>query len=289
MIKKGFSYIGIYFLHLLSFLPFWFLYTLSDILYYPIYYLIRYRRQIVRKNLLNAFPDKELAEIIQIEKKHYRYLTDLMFEIVKLSSISKPELLSRVKMKEHEQVQAYLKRGESTISCTGHYGNWEMCMVVAGIEFYADCNVIYKPINNKTFESWFNRLRSRFGNTLVAMRQTPRQVIATKNETTMFCFASDQSPVRSEVQYTLNFLNQSTAVLMGLEKIARQTNRPVFYFEFNRVKRGYYEIVAIPLCLNPKQTKTHEITDLFFKHLEQTINKQPQYWLWSHNRWKLNH
>jgi KDO2-lipid IV(A) lauroyltransferase len=161
-------------------------------------------------------------------------------------------------------------------------------MLALGANISATAYVIYKPLTNPEFENWFREIRTRYGNVFVAMRQTLRMVVCTKDKPTMFCFASDQTPVREETQYTLQFLHQPTAVLLGLEKIALQTNRPIFYFDVISVKRGYYEVECVPLCLNPKGTADHEITDLLFQFLAKTINKKPAYWLWSHRRWKLN-
>lgn len=288
MIKKGFFHIGIFFLHLLSFLPLWFLFGISNFLYYVLYYVVKYRRHVVRKNLCNSFPEKSTAEIIIIEKKYYRFLGDLMVEVVKMSSISEKEVMKRVKTKNFDLVEAYFEKGESALACTGHYGNWELCMLAAGLKYTAEANVIYKPLANKVFDKWFNRLRTRFGNVFIPMKQTLRQVVATKNQLTMFCFASDQTPRKTEVQYRLQFFNQSTPALLGLEKIALQTNRPIFYFDVKRIKRGYYEIDCVPMCLKPKETTQHEITDLFFKQLTKTILHEPAYWLWSHRRWKAN-
>jgi Kdo2-lipid IVA lauroyltransferase/acyltransferase len=288
MIKKGFSYIGIFFLHLLSLLPLPLLQILSSACYYPVYYIIQYRKKIVRKNLTRSFPTKDMTEIIKIEKRYYRYFIDLILEIVKMSSISKKEVLKRVKMNNFNQVEEYFRKGQSALACSGHYGNWELAMLAAGLYFSAKEYVIYKPINNRVFESWFNRLRTRYGNILLPMRQTLRQIVATKDQITLFCLASDQSPVREEVQYTLEFLHQPTAVLMGLEKLAKQTNRPVFYFDIKRVKRGYYEIDCAPMCTNPATAQLYEITQLFYEKLSQSIQRDPEYWLWSHNRWKLN-
>jgi KDO2-lipid IV(A) lauroyltransferase len=157
-----------------------------------------------------------------------------------------------------------------------------------GNSISATAHVIYKPLADEMFEKWFHQIRTRYGNVFVAMRQTLRTVIATKDIPTMFCFASDQTPVREETQYTLTFLHQPTAVLLGLEKIALQTNRPVFYFDLTLTKRGYYTVDCLPVCLNPKATHGHEITDSFFQMLTSTIDKNPAYWLWSHRRWKLN-
>lgn len=286
MIKKGFSHIAIFFLSILSLLPLPILHFFARLLYYPLYYLIGYRKVVVRENLVKSFPEKDIKEIICIEKTFYKYLADIVFEIVKMSTISKKELQQRVTFKNIDRIEAYFNKGESVLACTGHYCNWELSMLALGEATTATEYVIYKPINNEIFECWFNKVRTRFGNEFVAMRQTLRVLVATKDKPTMFCFASDQTPVKHEMQYVLEFLNQRTAVLLGLEKVALQTNRPIFYFDVKRVKRGYYEADILPLCLNPKETKDHEITDLLFKYLEKTIKQDPAFWLWSHRRWK---
>jgi len=288
MIKKGISHIGIFFLYVLSLLPLSVLLIFARLLYYPLYYIIGYRKKVVRNNLQKSFPKKDLKEIIRIEKTFFKYFTDLIFEVVKMSTISKKELLKRVKFKNLEQIEAHFSKGESVLACTGHYGNWELCMLALGASLSAPEYVIYKPLSNKIFEDWFLKIRTRYGNVFVAMRQTLRTLIAVKETPTMFCFASDQTPTREETQYSLQFLNQPTAVLLGLEKIALQTNRPIFYFDVISVKRGYYEIDCLLLCAEPKATQGHEITDLLFEFLANTINREPAYWLWSHRRWKLN-
>jgi KDO2-lipid IV(A) lauroyltransferase len=287
MIKKGISHIGIFFLYLISLLPLTVLHLFARLLYYPLYHLIGYRKKVVRDNLMRSFPEKSLQEIISIEKRFFRYLANLVVEIIKLSTISKAELQQRVKFNNLDRIEKYFNKGESVLACTGHYGNWELCMLALGINTSATPYVIYKPIQNEIFENWFHRIRTKFGNVFVAMRQTLRMIIVTKDQPTMFCFASDQTPVREETQYTLQFLNQPTAVLLGLEKIALQTNRPIFYFDVKVVKSGYYEVDCLPLCLDPKATTGHEITDLLFEFLAKTIKAEPAYWLWSHRRWKF--
>lgn len=287
MILKGFSYIGTYFLYILSLLPLPILLFFARLLYYLLYYIIGYRKKVVRENLQNSFPEKSLQEIIKIEKRFFKYLADLIFEIIKLNSISESEIRKRVKFNGLAQVEEYFSRGESVLACTGHYGNWELCMLALGLNLSATEYVIYKPLSNEIFENWFQKWRTRFGNKFVPMRQTLRQIIATKAETTMYCFASDQTPVKEETQYTLQFLNQPTAVFLGLEKIALQTNRPIFYFDVIKVKRGYYEVNCLLLCEEPKATQGHEITDLLFQFLDKTIQREPAFWLWSHKRWKF--
>jgi len=287
MIKRGIAHIGVFFLRLISLLPLVVLFFFARLLYYLIYYVVGYRKKIVRRNLTHSFPEKSTAEIIAIEKKFYLYLSELMFEIIKMCSISEKELLKRVKFTGLEQLEAHFEKGESILACSGHYGNWEWGSMAINLKISAQVMTIYKPLNNKIFDDFFSRFRSRFGSVLIPMRQTLRGISAYKNQITLLGFASDQSPVQHEARHFIDFLNQPTAALLGIEKIAKATNRPIYYFKLNVVKKGYYVVDISPLCLNPTATEEFEITKLHFKFLEEIIKKKPQYWLWSHNRWKI--
>ncbi|MFF5382735.1 lysophospholipid acyltransferase family protein [Pedobacter suwonensis] len=287
MIKKGIAHVGVFFLYLLSLLPLPFLFFFARLLYYLLYYVIGYRKKVVRKNLTQSFPEKSAAEIRVIEKKFFVYLAELIFEIIKMTSISKSEALKRVKFTGLEQLELHFKAGESVLACTGHYGNWELGTLALGLSISAKTLVIFKPINNKIFETWFDCMRTKFGNVFIAMRQTLRGIAAYKNEPTLLCFASDQSPTREEAKYFTDFLNQPTAALLGVEKIAKSTRRPIYYFKVSLVKKGYYHVEVIPMCLDPESIHEFGITDLHFKFLENIIKDQPQYWLWSHKRWKF--
>ena len=286
MIKKGFSYIGIFFLYSLALLPLPVLYTFSTITYYILYHLVGYRRKVVRENLLNSFPEKAMPDILNIEKTYYRYLCDLIFEIIKMPLISKKELHKRYKFSNLHLIEDRLQRGESVIACSAHYGNWEWGMLAFGLNLSETKYVIYKPLNNKVFDSWFYNMRARFGNTPIAMKQTLRTIAVSRKKPTVFCFASDQTPVREPANHWLTFLNQTTPVFAGPEKIAMQTNRPVYYLRVSVVKRGFYEVECVPIIENPSLSSEHEITTAQFKLLEDHINAAPPYWLWSHRRWK---
>lgn len=286
MIKKGFSYIGIFFLYGLALLPLGLLYSLSSIMYYFIYHVIQYRRKVVRENLLHSFPEKSVREIIIIEKQYYHYLCDLVVEIIKMTNISEKELEKRYVFKNIEMITAPLQQGKSIILCSAHYGNWEWGMLALGLQFSNPKYVIFKPLNNELFNKWFYKTRSKFGNSPIAMKQTLRTVIGSKKETSVFCFASDQTPVKTPSDHWLQFLNQPTVVFSGAEKIAMQTNRPVFYIKVNVLKKGYYEAECVEIAQVPQQTQEHDITAAQFNILENHIIAKPQYWLWSHRRWK---
>ena len=288
MIKKRFSYLGILFISLLSKLPLSVLYVFADGLYIFIYYVFGYRKKVVRRNLLRALPGKTAAELKIIEKRFYRYLANLVFEIVKMCSISKAEIRKRFVFKNKEQVQAYLKRGESVLICAAHYGNWEWGTLGIGLNFEAHHYPIYKPLNNPVFDEWFKKVRGRFGNKLIAMRQTLRALQQSKDSVSLFSFGNDQSPSRDESHYWTTFMHQPAAIQLGIEKIAKKTNQPIFYFKVNYIKRGYYTVDCIPLCLNPAETTEFEITELHKRTLEDMIQAEPAYWLWSHRRWKYS-
>lgn len=287
MIKRGFVHLGVFFLSLMSLLPLSLLYFFARLLYYLLYYLIGYRKSVVRQNLINSFPEKSPSEIKIIEKRFFRFFADLIFEIVKMTTISEKETLKRVKFTGLEKLEAHFRAGESVLACTGHYGNWELGTLALGLNISAKTLVIYKPINNKIFESWFAKLRTKYGNIFISMKQTLRGMATYKNEPTLLCFASDQTPRQEKTTYFVDFLHQPTAAFLGIEKIARSTNRPIYYFKVSVLKRGYYHVEILPMCLNPSATKEYEITNLQFEFLENIINEHPQYWLWSHKRWKF--
>jgi len=285
MINKGLSRLGIFFLYLVSLLPFWLLYLVSDLLFVVLYYIIGYRRKVVQENLRNAFPEKSAAERDDLEKKYFKYLADLMMETIKMVSISKEEMQRRVMVTNPEVVKGYEAIGKSVTAVAGHYCNWEW----AGFEFSIDTRlfVIYKPLSNAAFDEFFIKTRTRFGAIAVAMKQTLRTMVTHKNEFTVTVFAGDQTPVREQTNYFTEFLNQPTAVFLGIEKIAKMIDSAVIFYDMKRVKRGYYTYTIVPLIENSKDSAPHEITEAHVKYLDSMIRREPQYWLWSHRRWKF--
>lgn len=286
MFEKAFSYLGIFFLTLLSLLPLSFLYFLAKGVFVLLYHIVSYRRKVVRENLQKVFPEKSLVEIIAIEKKFYQFLSDLIVEIIKMNTISKKELAKRFQFKNTELMETYFKKGESVLICSAHYGNWEWGTLALGLVFSAQNYPIYKPLSNPIFNHWFQKIRSRFGNKMVAMRQTLRVLQGSKNQPSIFSFGNDQAPSKDESHYWTNFLGQKSSVQLGIEKIAKKTNRPVFYLKVSVLKRGYYKVDCVPLSLHPIETRAFEITESHTRFLEEIIREEPAYWLWSHRRWK---
>lgn len=275
----------------ISLLPFWALYLLTDVGYLLMYYVVRYRRGIVRQNLSTAYPDKSEKEIIRIEKKFYRWFCDYFLEAVKLLSISDKELRRRFKVYNSEQLEQCFQEGQNVAAILGHYCNWEWLSCV-GIELPKSriMGLIYHPLRNKVFDELFKRIRSHEVNGVtVPKKDILRYLIDYRRKGIMsiFGYISDQGPKWENIHLWLPFLNHpETPVFTGGERIMRKMNDAVFYVEMSRPKRGYYTATYKLITREPNSLPENEITKRFFKMLEETINKAPEYYLWSHNRWK---
>lgn len=287
MINKWLSQASIFFLYLISFLPLSILYLVSDIIFILIYYVIKYRRKVVYSNLKNSFPNKTEQEIRSIEKKYFKYLGDLIVETIKMFSASPEFIYKRYTFKNLELLRKYEQQNQSFLFAVGHFGNWEWNTIVTPMVTIAQPIIIYKPLNNKVFDYFFKKTREKSGAKMVSMKNSMRKIVELKNKLTLTVFASDQTPLRRDHYHGLYFLNQPTAVFMGIEKIAKSTGYPIVFGEISVVKRGYYCCEFLSITETPKETKEFEITEKHVKVLENNINKQPEYWLWSHKRWKF--
>lgn len=274
---------------LFSFLPLRILYLFSDIMYYLLYYVIRYRRSVVQENLVHAFPEKSESERRGIEKKFYRNLSDFFVEIFKPLHMSEKEIRKRCVFKHTDVLQRYYDQGRPVIGVMGHYGNWEWMTSYAlllgqGVAFYT----LYKPLHNKVFDKMMLRIRSRFGAQPVPRNDVLRVIVRDLQEKRVFlaAFIGDQTPNRHNLNFWTTFLNQDTPVLLGTGKIATKFNIPVISLYTRKLRRGYYEVDFVNLCENPKTVSPEELTELHTRFLERQIREKPEYWLWSHRRWK---
>lgn len=286
MINKGLSKVLTYFLYSISLLPMPVLYLLSDVLFYLLYYIIKYRKQVVAENLKNSFPNKSDKELKAIEKEYFSYLADLIVEIVKMFSASPEFLRSKYIFSNHHLVKKYEAENRSYLIGVGHYGNWEWNTIVTPTLLKAQTLIIYKPLQNKLFDDFFKKAREKSGTKMIRMKTALREIVRHKNQLTTTVFASDQTPTPDDVHYWLPFLNQNTPVFSGLEKVAKTTNYPVIFCDMQRVKRGHYACDFKLVSDNPAQTIDLEITKKHVALLENRINLEPAYWLWSHKRWK---
>ena len=273
---------------LFSALPFRVLYVLSDFNYLLMYHVGRYRRKVVRENLEKSFPEKTEAERLQIERKFFRYLSDYMLEDLKLLHMSAEDLCQRMIYKNTEQYLELTEKYGGIIVMIPHYANYEWLIGMGSVMKPGDVPVqVYKPLKDKYLNELFKQIRSRFGGYNIPKHSTAREIIKLKREgkNMVVGLTTDQWP--SGDRYWTTFMGQETAFLNGAERIAKMMNFPVFYCELTKTRRGYCEAEFKLMTEAPKETVEGEITDMFAHELEQTIRREPAYWLWSHKRWKF--
>lgn len=266
------------------------LYILSDILFFPMFYIVRYRRKLVYQNMKDSFPEKSEKEIRRMEKAFYHHFCDYIVETIKLLHISDKETRKRVKFHNTEALQEIVDNGGSCLMLLGHYGNWEFVPSVTlwmrkGSVIFAQ---IYRPLKNKWFDRFFLKLRGRYHSECIAKQDTLRSILRYKSSgrPSITGFMADQTPSPANIHHWVNFLNHDTPVFTGVEKIAHKVGFSVFYFDVEKIKRGYYSVTIREISKNPKETEEFEITNKYMEMMETTILRAPEYWLWTHNRWK---
>lgn len=274
---------------LIYLLPTSVLYFCSDLIFAIFFYLVRYRRDVVESNLANSFPEKDQKERDQIAKKFYHHLCDCFLETLYFNWITREQAKKRVTFLNPEMANQYMDQGKSVIILMGHYNNWE-CFNSWGLHTNHRSYAIYKKLRNKAFEKFYIHLRSRFGSFPLERALTFRQL---KDDSVagipgLSLFLIDQSPRSFDIQYWTTFLNQETAVIVGPEKVARKLNAAVLFGNTRKTKRGFYEVEFVLITDTSNQSPKFEITEKSTRLLEKLIVENPEYWLWSHRKWKFN-
>lgn len=270
----------------ISKLPYGALYGLSDFLFWVFYSLTGYRKKVVFDNLKRSFPEKSDAEIQQLGKLFYRHFADLILESLSIFSISQKEASARMKFTNPEIFDKHFKEGRNVILAGGHFNNWELFAVAVDDALKHATIALYKPLNNLFFDEKMRSSRGKYGLRMISTRKATEVFSTITDQPVAVIFATDQSPSNPRKGYWTKFLNQDTIVLFGTEKYAKEYNCPVYYGSIQKVKRGYYEVTFSLITENPQSCAYGEITEMHCKLLEKDILENPQYWLWSHRRWK---
>jgi Kdo2-lipid IVA lauroyltransferase/acyltransferase len=279
-----------FFLRLLSKLPFPVLYLISDFLFVMAFYVVRYRRKLVQKNLRNSFPEKSQAEILRIEKEFYKNLCDYAVEMLKLLTISKAELSKRMSFEKPEVLQNFADNNQSIIFLASHQFNWEWSLVSACLCFPFAIDFVYQPVQNKFFEKFSLECRTRFGAYAIKREDVAREMVRRKNILRGVATVADQYPgYKKDKKYETNFLNQQTVFFLGTNSMAILAQYPAVYYSLKKVKRGYYVGTPHVVGLPPYEKTSTDVIENYAREVERVIQESPSGWLWSHNRWKKRH
>jgi Kdo2-lipid IVA lauroyltransferase/acyltransferase len=279
-----------FFLRLLSRLPFSVLYAFSDFLFFMSFYVVRYRRKTVQKNLINAFPEKTSSELNKIEKDFYKNLCDYGVEMLKLVTISKEELSKRMVFHHQEIPEGYKHRNQPILFLASHQFNWEWLLVSASITFPMAIEFVYQPVNNKFFDAFSLLSRSRFGALPIKRDEVAREILKRRKQLRGVASVADQYPgYGHDKKYITTFLNQETVFFYGTNQLAIMTQYPVLYYEIKKVKRGYYAASPVVVGEPPYEKTSDSVIESYVRSVEKNIRENPSGWLWSHNRWKKRH
>jgi len=273
---------------IITLLPLRILYFFSDILYILLCYVVSYRKKVVIENLRNSFPEKSPEELKLVTRKFYRHFADLLIETLKLTHLSNKELMKRMAFRNPDLIERLYDSGRDVAVVHSHFNNWEWLTACFPLYTRYKAVGVYKPVKNKSFERFLNNLRSRNNACLIAMKHIVREIVENQNKNirTLYGFISDQTPVKSQIKYYTSFLNQETPVFLGLEKIAKKYDMSVVFMNVRKVRRGYYEFTIELLHEYTATLPEYEVTDKHVRRLEELIRENPEFWIWTHRRWK---
>ncbi|MGB0165364.1 MAG: lysophospholipid acyltransferase family protein [Luteibaculum sp.] len=282
--------VGFGILKLAGRLPFFIFHGLSNLLFPVLYYFLAYRKDVVLQNLGNSFPEKSPNEIKAIAKNFYKHLADIFLEYIKLLGINGRELKSRLHFHNEDVLLDLQKKNRNIILVMGHYGNWEFLLGLPFFNEQFNTNIafksLYKVQKNKRVDSILYKSRSKHGMGLIPAQDVKQEFANPGPQNQAVIFLADQSPSNSRRAHWTKFLNQDTGILMGTERYAQLFNHAVVYLKMTRLKRGEYEVSFELIAEHPKEWEKGKISEKHHQLLERDIKEAPQYWLWTHKRWK---
>ena len=277
------------FLWILSKLPWRLFYIFSDVVCFVVYKLIGYRKKVVSSNLKAAFSDKNTQELLAIEKKHYQHLCDLFLEMIRSMGISKQDLQQRFHIKNPEILQELENDSKSLLLLTAHYGNYEWSNSLE-LQTSMRCVGVYKKIKNPFFDRMVRKVRQRFGSDVIENVHITKYALTCEKQVPkiqrLYGLIIDQSPKLNKRNHYEYFLGREVPVFVGAEVLARKLDLNVAYLETTKVKRGFYESEIKIITKDAPNEQMYAITKKYFKIVEQQIHKAPEYYLWTHKRWK---
>ena len=275
------------FIWLISRLNFTIIYLISDFLYYVLYYVFSYRKSVVRENLKLAFPKMPKKERLKLEKNIFRNLTDVFLETFKSINVSEEELKKRFVFKYTEVLERVYNNNQNVIVMCSHYCCWEWVFGVRNVTNFK-INAIYKQLSNKYFDRLTKSRRSKFDANMIKTKDTFKEISRKSElkELNWYGFASDQSPKKSKAVYWNYFLNNWVPIHIGAEVIAKKYNMAIVFMDVQKIKRGYYEASFSLITDKPKDFKDFQLTEKYIRIVEKQIQNKPEYYTWTHRRFK---
>ncbi|MFV0269183.1 MAG: lysophospholipid acyltransferase family protein [Draconibacterium sp.] len=271
----------------IAFLPFGVLYFLSDLVYLLLKHIVRYRSAVILENLQTAFPEKTHDEILPLRNRFYKHLADVFIESVKLHYMTPAQMQKRVRFVGVEEMNRFAELGKGVIVLAYHHNNWEWGSYLQKLSKHRILMVYNKMRDNQPMDDFLLHSREKWGGRAVQMGRAAKVAFdeVKKGVSTLLWLVADQSAL-AELGSWAMFLNREAAFFTGPEKIARKTNQPVFFQKVRKVGRGKYEYEFSLMVEEPAKAAPNEILLTYIRKMEEAIHEAPEYYLWSHRRWK---
>ncbi len=277
-----------YLLLILAYLPLWLHYCFSSLLWPVVYYIVRYRVKVVRDNLEHCFPDKDQRWRRRVERQYYRHLCDLLVEGIYNLRASLRLVRKHYIFENEEVLEPYYNDRRSIVLMSAHYNNWEYMITSLNSRISHHAIGVGKPLSNVRFGRFITARRARYGTEIVDQTDV-RDVMQYYHKTqtpVAYMMLSDQTPSNPHKSFWTTFLGIDTPFLFGAEHFARKYDMPIFLYDVKKLRRGRYSVHFTLLTDSPNNMPEGDITRQYANHLEEVIRHKPQYWLWSHRRWK---
>lgn len=274
----------------ISLLPLWIIYIIMFPFYLIVNFLVRYRKKVITENLRLSFPDKPCSEIRHLRNVYYWYLAQIAAEMIKMLTLSRKNVMKRYRCSNPEVVNKFFEEGRSVVLMSGHYNNWEWLVLSLDLQFKHKGIGVGSHNTNQVFEKLINKARTRYGDQVV-FNDNVRDAFAhheTNHIPAAYLILADQSPSNPKRCYVTDFLNRKTGFIRGAEGYARKYNLPVLYYDVIKERMGYYRFDVKLITDSPNELPEGAIMQRYVELLEQTIRRKPEFWLWSHRRWKHN-
>jgi Kdo2-lipid IVA lauroyltransferase/acyltransferase len=273
-------------LKLLSRLPLNVLYALTDILYFIIYHIWHFRRQLSLANLQRSFPDKPARELERIARDSYHNASDMIAEVLKGADMDPVEMRERMRIQNIEVLTPYITAQQPVVLLASHHCNWEWLLLASSLELNISVDAVYKPLRVAAIDRFMFETRSRFGGNPISVKDFLVEVLKRRGSARIVALVADQTPPREEEKHWTRFLNQDTAFFVGADKIARITRSPVFFVGITRTRRGFYEATLQLLAAPPYAGDGADIIERYARIAEAHITQHPADWLWMYRKWK---
>jgi len=278
----------ILFSRLIGLIPFRLLYVISDSLAAFLNKVVKYRQDVIMKNLDFAFPNKGRDELKALLPDIYRNFTDIVLESFKSSFTSTQKIFDRYQFISNEEFVSQENVENGIVVFSAHYGNWEWATIT--IEKQGPFHLIglIKPLTNKYINQFIAKNRSKTGTGLVSIYEAKDAIYKSYDRPTAIVYIADQNPGNKEKAHKIKFFGQDTFALQGGAEFAMEhPEKAIWFFNIKRLDRGRYTVTPIKIAeSNHSIQSAEEITQGYFDLLEKEIVAKPCDWLWTHKRWK---